>query len=279
MYKILCPVDFSPASENALEYAIEFGKIHSAQIVLLHVFSIPVASADAFVFVPGMEEIEQIKNAWQERMESLILKYKPQLNEAMTLSGVVRYGEATMEILLLARDLKPNLLVMGMQGEGFIKEKIIGSVATRVMAEYEHPILIIPSECKYKEIHHIVFFYDGQDFKDHHVLSPLVETVESLNSNLRVCTIAPSVDEFPDFQDKLCADSLAPSLKQLHNVGYNIVQSPHFLDAIEHYLSQHPADLIFTVKRKYHFLESLFKTSKAKTLAFHSHLPLLSSLD
>ncbi|MBK7233327.1 MAG: universal stress protein [Saprospiraceae bacterium] len=279
MYQIICPIDFSPASENALDYAIEFGKNYSAQIVLLNVFSIPVASADAFVFVPGVDEINQIKNAWQERLDQLILKYESKLNVGMGISGVVRYGEATMEILLLARDLKPNLVILGMQGEGFIKEKIIGSTATRVMAEYEKPILIVPAGCRYHEAKNIVFFYDGQDFNDEHVLSPLVETVESLKSNLAVCTIVPNVEEFPDFQEKLCSSTLAPSLSALSNVSYQIVQSPHFLDAIAHFLSEHPADLIFTVKRKHNFLESLFKTSRAKTLAFHSDIPLLSSLD
>lgn len=46
-----------------------------------------------------------------------------------------------------------------------------------------------------------LFFYDGQDFNDEHVLSPLVETVESFKSSLSVCTIVPNVEEFPDFQE------------------------------------------------------------------------------
>lgn len=278
-HTILCPVDFSSSSANALEYAIEFGSGRTSEIVLLNIFSIPVASADAFVFVPGPEEIEEIRNAYQARMDEWLQKYRPAMKAGMSLSGHVRYGEPTNEILLMARDIKPDLLVMGLQGEGFIKERIIGSTATQLMTEYERPLMVVPSECRYKPIHNIVFFYDGKDFRDEHVLSPLVETADAHNAGISVCTIVPELKEFPEVSDKLVSESLQPSLANREGISFKIVQSNHFLEGAEKFMEENGADLVFVVKRKHSFLDALFRKGHSKLLAFHTTVPLLSSLD
>ncbi len=276
---ILCPIDFSNSSANALEYAIEFGAGRTSEIILLNVFSIPVASADAFVFVPGPEEIEEIRNAYQTRMDEWIQKYRPTLKAGMSLSGHVRYGEPVTEILLMARDVKPDLMVMGLQGEGFIKENLIGSTATQLMSEYEGPLMVVPSDCRYKPVEHIVFFYDGKDFKDEHVLSPLVETADTHHAKISVCTIVPELQEFPEWADKLVSESLQPSLSNREDVSFKIVQSKHFIEGAEKFMEENEADLVFVVKRKHNFLDFLFKKGHSKSLAFHSTVPLLSSLD
>ena len=47
MKKILVPIDFSPASHNASEYAASLAKAFDAEIYLLHVFTEPVPASEA----------------------------------------------------------------------------------------------------------------------------------------------------------------------------------------------------------------------------------------
>ena len=47
MKKILVPIDFSPASRNASEYAASLAKAFDAEVYLLHVFMEPVPSSEA----------------------------------------------------------------------------------------------------------------------------------------------------------------------------------------------------------------------------------------
>src|ERR1700751_2788397 len=49
MDTILVPTDFSPAADNAVEYAVELAKHFNARIILVHAFSFPVASYEAGV--------------------------------------------------------------------------------------------------------------------------------------------------------------------------------------------------------------------------------------
>ena len=39
MNKILCPIDFSDTSLNAIEFAVEIGKKSQSKITLLHVYN------------------------------------------------------------------------------------------------------------------------------------------------------------------------------------------------------------------------------------------------
>ena len=46
--------------------------------------------------------------------------------------------------------------------------------------------------------------------------------------------------------------------------------------AISTFSEGHNIDAIITVPRKHSFLESLFKSSHTKKLAYHSHVPILA---
>ncbi len=58
MKTILVPIDFSEASINALDYAIEIAKLWQAKLILFHAYHIPVAPIEAPVVI-SWDKIEE----------------------------------------------------------------------------------------------------------------------------------------------------------------------------------------------------------------------------
>jgi nucleotide-binding universal stress UspA family protein len=73
MKKILFPTDFSPLSLNAFSYALHFAKSSNAEIIILHVYDLPIVTAtiiDATIYLNEM--FEEIDLSYLESFKSKI---------------------------------------------------------------------------------------------------------------------------------------------------------------------------------------------------------------
>ena len=110
----LFPTDFGEASFRALPHAISFANHFGARLVLLHVAPVmPISEGFSWSKAPdditGMrEEARQkaLKRLGEFISESAPLRVKPEL--------MVEFGKHGEQILLVARSLKADLIVMGL---------------------------------------------------------------------------------------------------------------------------------------------------------------------
>jgi nucleotide-binding universal stress UspA family protein len=152
--KILYATDLSRNSLYAFRYAVESAELRDAQIHILHVVErMPLTSEyllkDSFLAggldreyeAEGARAVEEIKN----RLDLFCareLKEKPALLNRLTIQVVIGHPES--EILAKADELKPDLLVMGTHGKGFLAHAFLGSVAQKVLQRVRVPVFIIP---------------------------------------------------------------------------------------------------------------------------------------
>ena len=69
--RILCPVDFSPASERALDFAVDLAKSLGAEIDLLHVYQLPVYALPDGAMMAGPEFTTRITTESQKALTEL----------------------------------------------------------------------------------------------------------------------------------------------------------------------------------------------------------------
>ncbi|MBK8845670.1 MAG: universal stress protein [Bacteroidetes bacterium] len=55
MQTILCPVDFSASSENAVRYAVQLNQVLKSKIILMHAYMTPVLYSDVAPFVASLD--------------------------------------------------------------------------------------------------------------------------------------------------------------------------------------------------------------------------------
>src|SRR5262245_30946822 len=92
--KILCPVDFFPASDAAVTYAAGFAAKHDASVDLVHVITPLVASVYDHT-IDTAEIMKSMEDAANEEMNKLVAVVK---QAAVFAKAEVRFGDVYDEI-------------------------------------------------------------------------------------------------------------------------------------------------------------------------------------
>ena len=136
---ILVPIDFSPPSEKALDYAVSLANQFGAKLTLLNVVE-PFPTPD-FTYYPLVMENDKIQAETKRRLEHVRVKARidPQLVE----KTLVRNGVPYREITDAARMLKVDLIVISTHGYTGLAHVFMGSTAERVVRHAECPVLVV----------------------------------------------------------------------------------------------------------------------------------------
>lgn len=144
MKKILCPVDFFPASDAAVTYAAGLAANYGARVHLLHVITplLPTAYEYAIDTVEIMKSIE--KNA-AEQAAALAVRVR----EAGAPADIeVRSGDVYDEIKHAIEDEKPELVVMGTHGRRGVERWFMGSTTEKLLRHSPVPLVTIAASGK-----------------------------------------------------------------------------------------------------------------------------------
>jgi nucleotide-binding universal stress UspA family protein len=138
--RILCPVDFSPSSERALDFAVDLAKALGAELDLLHVYQLPVYALPDGAMMAGPEFTTRVTTESQRALTELCesrasgVTTKTHLIEGIPYREIVRMGE----------DLGAGLIVVGTHGRTGLRHLLLGSVAERVVRSAKVPVITVP---------------------------------------------------------------------------------------------------------------------------------------
>jgi nucleotide-binding universal stress UspA family protein len=137
--KILCPVDFFPESEKALQYAAALAEDYGAKIHLLHVVTplLPVAQDYPIATVSVMRSVEEGASAHMRR-----LVYNLE-SRGIQVTAKVLTGDVHTLIEETINSEKPDLIVMGSHARSGVERLFMGSVAEWLMRHSPVPTLVI----------------------------------------------------------------------------------------------------------------------------------------
>jgi nucleotide-binding universal stress UspA family protein len=138
--KILVPVDGSPFTKRMLAYLAAhdewLGGAH--QYTLLNVAPAVPARAAAVL------DKAILQTHYAEESEKVFKPIRAFFNrQKIAADFVAKVGPPADAIAMLAKKGKFDLLMMGSHGHGLLGNLVLGSVATKVMAQCETPVLII----------------------------------------------------------------------------------------------------------------------------------------
>jgi len=134
---ILCPVDFSDCSREALVEAVEIAKENRARLTLIHAYQFPTTEGALYVrdMLSQVEaEARQAVAGWAAQAREL---------GAGGVEGSAVVGIAYDEIVKRARELGCDLIVMGTHGRSGLKHAFIGSVAERVVRYAPCTVMVV----------------------------------------------------------------------------------------------------------------------------------------
>jgi nucleotide-binding universal stress UspA family protein len=137
--RILCGLDFSPASLRALGLALSTAQDHGAELTVLHVVG-AVAEDELEDGLPPTvrAHIDELTHTARERLHAAV---PPAAHAGCTIREVVRYGRASHAIPLEAGEHGVDLIVVGAHGHRGLGLLGIGSTTHAVVCRATCPVL------------------------------------------------------------------------------------------------------------------------------------------
>jgi nucleotide-binding universal stress UspA family protein len=161
---ILVPVDFSPASEQSVDYACGLARRLGASIHLLHV--VEGTMTGDLHWEPYSEEtaahFERLRQEGGARLAATAARIE---GHRVRTTREVRGGNPATEIKKAALDYGADLIIMATHGRTGLSRALLGSVAEEVVRSAWCPTLVI------REIH-------THDAPDAHVAVPAASGVD-----------------------------------------------------------------------------------------------------
>jgi nucleotide-binding universal stress UspA family protein len=137
--KLLCPVDFFPASRSAAAVAIELAKIFRARLLFLHVLE---GFSPWVLSVP--EDTTEVMKVATAKAEKELTKLSLQARAARVhAETLVRIGWVDVAVETLVRAQKVDFVIMGTHGRRGLERLFIGSTAERLLRRLNVPVLTI----------------------------------------------------------------------------------------------------------------------------------------
>ncbi len=144
MKTILVPVDFSRATTRVCDAAHSLARLAGARLILFHVVEPPPFLVnDYYSFDTGImaEVVAAGEKAAQSKLKSLHRRYAGKHSVI-----VIRqeHGAPVRTILLTAKSLKADFIVIGSHGHGAVFDLLAGSTTNGVLRKARCPVLVVP---------------------------------------------------------------------------------------------------------------------------------------
>jgi nucleotide-binding universal stress UspA family protein len=145
--RILCAVDFSDLSRQALDHALRVARSHGSTVTVLHVIApAPAAGAGSYYFgaeTPPPLLLSMLDRETATRELERLVRSEP-IPGVKVETLVAESFEVHREILAQAARLHPSLLVLGTHGRSGFERLFLGSTAEKVLRKASCPVMTVP---------------------------------------------------------------------------------------------------------------------------------------
>lgn len=273
MKTILVPTDFSPAANNAANYAVNIARKTKANIKLCNAVKVPAESIFAAQVAWPLEDIEHLKDGSAAELiylkEVLLQKidtesggFRPAVQHSTGVGSVIDY------VRNIVYDDHINMVVMGMSGANMFSRFVLGSNSRDLISKADFPLLLIPKGHAYSSIKKIGFATDLSE-TDIDALHSLASFARYFNAEILISHVLQTTG-----QDQKQVDAFLSNVTckvDYPNIYYRRLQSDGIKDGLQWLTENGQIDMLVMVHRD----RSFFNNSYTQKLAVKSRVPLM----
>lgn len=142
--RILCPIDGSASSADAVNYAVSLARETDGHLTLLYVVE-PVPPVGEF----GPLDAEDLRRSGEVHAKAVLqAAVTPEVREWCVIEEAVAFGKASERILHTAASHNADVIVMGVRGRGAIDLMAFGSTTNDVIRRATCPVLAVHPHAK-----------------------------------------------------------------------------------------------------------------------------------
>ncbi len=266
MKKICVPVDFSPASLKALDYALFLAEKLDARVDVVHVYHLSLAEAGKIPPELVEDRLVELREEVKQQLETLRQRARgARINQTVPLYGIF----VDAEISDYVRGAGCELIVMGVRGQHSVLEKLVGSTTTQTMMHAPVPVLGVPEEAQTREVKRIAY---ATEFRPTAKLavSQLKEITQALGAKLYLVHVCKDPKQNPGALIKEWEKEIGSTFD-----GISILYRHSVIEALDEYVTNHHIDILALFIPARRLWERLFHSSVSNRMIYHSATPLL----
>ena len=278
---VIFATDLSVCSQNAGFYAALVAKHFSAGLLIVHAFTLTQAAMEV--------EIHPSLISQQRKDLEILLSQKASALSSDSIKAVpLLFDGDPKEVLLSVADQdEPSLLVMGTHGEGWMKRKLIGSVAEKVLRSTSHPALTVgphvpPATTTESPFHRILLATDltGAAAKAAAIAASFAHTVAAEVDVLNVVEegTAGQTEKLKEITRHLydTLDAVVPQAAKDFSNPRTFIEAGNAHERILRHTRERSIDLLVLGIKKTSYLGLKRKTSGAFRLIREAECPVLT---
>jgi nucleotide-binding universal stress UspA family protein len=274
MKTILFPTDFSENALHASEYAGMLADKFDAQVILLNVYSVPVATEYQVPY-----NITDFTSEMRAISETSIKDFTNKFVEITGLtkeriSHKIEYGFVGETIIEMSKNLNIDMIVMGTKGASNAMDRWVGTTAQTVMKQAECPVWIIPEKVKVN--YPQKFLYAADLMEDEVTASQkLMEFVKPFEANCKIIHIDDKFELNPESNVVSAINDLKEEYKDDDNVFVRTIRRDDVVEGLETYIQSYKPDVLALAVHDKSFLSKLFEQSVTNHFVYHADLSML----
>jgi nucleotide-binding universal stress UspA family protein len=267
---ILAPVDFSPVSLNAAQYAAQFALHIHANLKLIHIVQLPVVYGE--IPMP-IGNYEHIVDEGHVQLDALVQKLKHELGEELNVQYEIKTGSPLYEISEMAEKENPLMLVIGTRGLGGMERFLLGSVTLSLTKESPVPVLVIPDNWKFTPVVKIGFATDLERVVNNTPDELIRKFMDMMDAELHIIHNDPNYHEYePVFmQEGMLLDTMFA--RQKHQ--FHFLHSTFTEEGIISHAKTNNLDWLMVQPHKHGFFDEMFGHQHTREFVLHAELPVL----
>lgn len=255
---IVVPVDFSPISAQAAQYAANLAQ----------------QSGDAnCIFYHSHYDITEVDTVRPD-MNAFITVVQTS-HPGLTFTTEINKKGITDGVRDLVAHHNADLVIMGITGKGKFNQKLIGSNTLIVAQSLAVPVLIIPEKCMWKPLESLLLAIPYRaNLADFLPLAAIEKVVKDFSFRLDITSVHRN-QKIADLVGTLTDQQALVDRWAYMHPSYKILDGSDIVYTLLDYAHQQQSSWICTVTEEHGFWELLLKGSVTSDLAYRSDLPIL----
>ena len=139
-HHLLVPVDFTDASNRALDLAVDLATRIGAKVSILHAYQIPSYTFPEGAFIPSIDLVKGMTDAASRQLSELVARRS---TPTLKLESHLVSGNAAEAVIDTAQKIGADAIVMGAHGAGAFERALLGSVASKVIRLAPIPVISV----------------------------------------------------------------------------------------------------------------------------------------
>jgi len=269
MKKILVATDFSPAAFNAAKYAAHMAMAIKADLILLHVYGIPVVYSE----MPTAINAEDVRLGAEENISELEEKLRLETGGQVRIKTTIILGAFYHELKTVCEILHPYTVVLGSQGTTARERLLFGSHAVHAMRYLSWPLITVPPNAMFSDIKKIGLACDLNKVIKNTPIDEIKRLVHEFNAELHVMNTGKETVFDPDqvFEAGMLQERLI-DLKPI----YDFISNENTDEGILKFAEENNIDLLIVLPKRHNLLDAIIHRSHTKHFVLHSHVPVMA---